>query len=38
MNLSDALAYNAASVLTTTAPGRAPLPGRSLRLGVRWQF
>jgi len=38
LNLSDALAYNAASVLTTTAPGRAPLPGRSLRLGVRWQF
>ena len=37
-NLSDALAYNAASVLTTTAPGRAPLPGRSVRLGVRWQF
>lgn len=38
LNLNDALAYNAASVLTTTAPGRAPLPGRSLRLGVRWQF
>ncbi len=38
LNLSDALAYNAASVLTTMAPGRAPLPGRSLRLGVRWQF
>ena len=38
LNLSDALAYNAASVLTTTAPGRAPLPGRSLRVGVRWQF
>lgn len=38
LNLSDALAYNTASVLTTTAPGRAPLPGRSLRLGVRWQF
>lgn len=38
LNLSDALAFNAASVLTSTAPGRAPLPGRSLRLGLRWQF
>ena len=37
-NLSDQLAYSATSVLTTTAPGKAPLPGRSLKLGVRWQF
>ena len=37
-NLGNALAYSATSVLTSTAPGRAPLPGRSLKLGVQWLF
>ena len=37
-NLGNALAYSANSVLTSTAPGRAPLPGRSLKLGVQWMF
>ena len=29
-NASDALAYSASSILTQTAPGKSPLPGRSL--------
>lgn len=37
-NLGNALAYSATSILTTTAPGRAPLPGRSLKAGVQWLF
>ena len=37
-NLTNALAYSATSILTTTVPGRAPLPGRSLKLGLQWQF
>lgn len=37
-NLTDQLAYSATSVLTTTAPGRVPLPGRSLRVGLRASF
>ena len=37
-NLTNALAYSATSILTSTVPGRAPLPGRSLKLGVQWQF
>ena len=37
-NLGDVLAYSATSVLTQTAPGRAPLPGRSLKVGCRWRF
>jgi len=37
-NLSNALAYSATSILTSTAPGRVPLPGRSLRLGLQWRF
>ena len=37
-NLSNALAYSATSILTSTVPGRAPLPGRSLKLGMQWQF
>ena len=37
-NLTDALAYSATSVLTTTAPGRAPLPGRMLRAGLQLSF
>ncbi len=37
-NLSDVLAYSATSILTQTAPGRAPLPGRSLKLGLQASF
>ncbi|OYU45783.1 MAG: TonB-dependent receptor [Burkholderiales bacterium PBB4] len=37
-NLGDTLAYSASSILTQTAPGKAPLPGRSLRLGVQVKF
>lgn len=34
-NITDALAYPATSILTQTAPGKAPLPGRSIKLGLR---
>jgi len=37
-NLTDTLAYSASSVLTSTAFGKAPLPGRSLRLGLQASF
>ena len=37
-NLGDSLAYSASSILTQTAPGKAPLPGRSLSLGVQVKF
>lgn len=37
-NLSNALAYSATSILTSTVPGRVPLPGRSLKIGAQWQF
>ncbi|HSV34540.1 MAG TPA: TonB-dependent receptor [Ramlibacter sp.] len=37
-NAADKLAYSATSILTQTAPGRAPLPGRSLKLGLRADF
>ena len=37
-NLSNALAWSATSILTSTVPGRVPLPGRSLKLGLQWQF
>ena len=37
-NLSDRLAYSASSILTQTAPGKAPLPGRSLKLGLQAGF
>jgi iron complex outermembrane receptor protein len=37
-NLGDVLAYPAMSILTQTAPGKAPLPGRSVRLGVQLVF
>ncbi|MEN9888470.1 MAG: hypothetical protein RL559_507 [Pseudomonadota bacterium] len=37
-NAANALAYSASSVLTSTVPGRVPLPGRSLKLGLQWQF
>lgn len=37
-NATDRLAYSATSLLTQTAPGRVPLPGRSLRVGVQALF
>ncbi|TFZ06011.1 TonB-dependent receptor [Ramlibacter henchirensis] len=37
-NLGDRLAYSATSILTQSAPGRVPLPGRSVRAGVRMDF
>lgn len=37
-NLGDTLAYSASSILTQTAPGKAPLPGRSMRFGVTVKF
>ena len=37
-NLTNQLAYSAASVLTTTAFPKAPLPGRSLKLGLQASF
>jgi iron complex outermembrane receptor protein len=37
-NLTDTLAYSASSVLTQTAVGKAPLPGRTLRIGVQATF
>jgi iron complex outermembrane receptor protein len=37
-NATDRLAYAATSLLTQTAPGRVPLPGRSLRAGVQATF
>ncbi len=37
-NLGDVLAYSPTSVLTQTVPGRAPLPGRSLKVGLQIAF
>jgi len=37
-NITDKLAYSATSILTTTAFPKAPLPGRSLRVGVQASF
>lgn len=37
-NATDRLGYSASSILTQTAPGRVPLPGRSVRVGVRATF
>ena len=37
-NLSNQWAYSATSILTSTAPGKSPLPGRSLKLGVMATF
>lgn len=37
-NLTDTLAYSATSILTQTAAGKAPLPGRSVKLGVQLSF
>ena len=37
-NIGDALAYSSTSILTQTAPGRAPLAGRSLKAGLQLTF
>lgn len=37
-NAADRVAYSASSILAQTAPGRVPLPGRSLKLGVQASF
>ena len=37
-NITDTLAYSATSVLTTTAFPKAPLPGRSLKVGLQVNF
>lgn len=37
-NASDQLVYSATSILTQTAPGKSPLPGRSLKVGLRASF
>ena len=37
-NLTNELAYSASSILTQTAPGKAPLPGRSVKLGLQVSF
>jgi len=37
-NLGDTLAYSASSILTQTAAGKAPLPGRSLKAGLQISF
>ena len=37
-NASNQLAYSAGSVLTQTVPGKVPLPGRGLKLGVQAAF
>ena len=37
-NLTDQLAYSASSILTSTAFGKSPLPGRALKLGVQASF
>lgn len=37
-NMTDQLAYSATSILTTTAFGKSPLPGRAFKLGVQASF
>lgn len=37
-NTADRLAYSASSVLTQTVPGKPPLPGRSLKVGLQAFF
>ncbi len=37
-NLGDVLAYPATSILTQTAPGKSPLPGRTVKAGLRVNF
>ncbi|QTN30103.1 TonB-dependent receptor [Rhodoferax sp. AJA081-3] len=37
-NANDVLAYSATSILTQSAPGKAPLPGRSVKVGLQLAF
>ena len=37
-NLTNQLAYSATSILTSTAFPKAPLPGRSLKVGLQASF
>ena len=37
-NITNKLAYSATSILTTTVYPNAPLPGRSLKVGLRVTF
>jgi iron complex outermembrane receptor protein len=37
-NAGDVLAYSPTSILSQSAPGKAPLPGRSLKLGLQLVF
>ena len=37
-NASNQLAYSASSVLTQTVPGKVPLPGRGLKVGLQASF
>ena len=37
-NAGDTLAYSATSILTQTAPGKSPLPGRNLKFGMQAAF
>lgn len=37
-NLTNQLAYSASAILTQTAPGRAPLPGRGVKVGLQASF
>jgi len=37
-NLTDQLAYSATSILTSTAFGKSPLPGRAFKFGVQASF
>jgi iron complex outermembrane receptor protein len=37
-NMGNALAYSASSILTQVAPGKVPLPGRSLKVGLQASF
>ncbi len=37
-NLSNQLAYSASSILTTSVPGKVPLPGRSVKVNLQASF
>jgi iron complex outermembrane recepter protein len=37
-NASNKLAYSATSILTQSSPGKSPLPGRSLKVGLQASF
>jgi iron complex outermembrane receptor protein len=37
-NAGDKLAYSATSILTQTAPGKSPLPGRNFKVGLQASF